>query len=61
MFIYFFINIYKSFYEKRKKKSPRYHCHSNVWNSEDSNVFSVELLDILVNYIYIFVDLGKLF
>jgi hypothetical protein len=43
-----------------KKKSSRYHCYSNVGNNEDSNVFSVKLLDILVSYIYIYIyiDLG---
>ncbi len=48
--------MYKSFYEKKIKKSSRYHCCSNVRNSEDSNAFSMKLL-----YIYIYVDLGKKF
>jgi hypothetical protein len=40
--------IYKSFYEKNENLFSRYHCCSNVWNSEDSNAFSVQLLDIVV-------------
>jgi len=51
--------IQKLFYEK-KLKSSRYHCCSNVWDSEDSNAFSVKLLDIL-NFFNRFVNLGKIF
>ncbi len=51
-----FIIIFK--YEKKEKKTSRYHCCSNVWNSEDSNAFSVKLLDILVLNIYRCVDFG---
>jgi hypothetical protein len=40
--------------KKRKGKSSRYQCCSNVWNNEDSNAFLVKLLDILVN---LFIDL----
>ncbi len=29
-------------YEKKEKKSSKYHCCSSVWNSEDSNVFLVK-------------------
>jgi hypothetical protein len=47
--------------KKREKKSSKYHCCSNVWNSEDSNAFSVKLLDILVFNFHRCVDLGKIF
>ncbi len=49
--------IYKSFYEKNK--SSRYHCCSNVRNSEDSNAFSVKLFDIYI-FFNRFEDLGKI-
>jgi hypothetical protein len=46
----------------KKDKSSIYHYCSNVWNSEDSNSFSVKLLDILVFFnFYKCVDLGKIF
>jgi hypothetical protein len=48
--------------KKRKRKSSRYHCCSNLWNTEDSNAFSVKLLDILgVFFLNRCVDLGKKF
>jgi hypothetical protein len=31
------LNMFIRIYEKKGKKSPRYHCCSSVWNSEDSN------------------------
>jgi len=40
--------IYKSFYEKNEIFFSRYHCCSNVWNSEDSDAFSIKLFDIVV-------------
>jgi hypothetical protein len=36
------------FYEKKEKKNSKYRCCSSVWNSEDSNVFLVKSVDILI-------------
>jgi len=44
----------------KEKKSSRYLCCSNVWNSEDSNAFSIKLFYILV-FFYRCIDLGKTF
>jgi hypothetical protein len=60
MFIYKHILLFTN-HVMKKTKSSRYHYCSNVGNNEDSNVFLVKLIDILVNFLYIFVDLGKLF
>jgi hypothetical protein len=54
------IFIYKSFCENKYIYIySRYHCCSNVSNSEDSNAFSVNLLYIFVNLFYRCVNLGK--
>ncbi len=42
-------------------KSSRYHCCSNVFNTEYSNAISVKLLDILVIDFYRCVNLWKIF
>jgi len=42
------MSIYKLFMKKKEKKSSKYHCCSSVWNSEDSNVFLVKSIDILI-------------
>jgi hypothetical protein len=42
-------------------KKSRYHCCSNVWNSDDPNAFLVKLIDILVLNSHRCVDLGKIF
>jgi len=42
-----------------KKNPSRYHCCSNVWNSEYA--FSIKLLDILVLNFHRCVNLGKIF
>jgi len=44
-----------------KTKSSRYHYSSNVWNSKDANAFSIKLLDILLNFFYRCVHIGKIF
>jgi hypothetical protein len=51
--------IYKSFYEKEELFFSKYHCCSNVWSNEDSNAFSVKLLDILIKLFCRCVGLGK--
>jgi hypothetical protein len=48
-------------WKQKINKSSRYDCCSNVGSSEDSNAFSINLLDIFVNCFYICVDLGKIF
>jgi hypothetical protein len=53
--------IYKFFNEKKERKSSRYHSCSNVWNSADSNAFSIKILDFIVDFLNICVDLGKIF
>jgi len=45
----------------KKNKSSKYHSCSNVWNSENSNVFSIKLLLFFVEYFNRCVDLGKIF
>jgi hypothetical protein len=40
-----------------KKKSSRYHYCSNVWNSENSNAFSIKFI-FLLNFFHRCVDLG---
>jgi hypothetical protein len=54
--IYIYIYIYNHvdykyvcFVKTRKRKSSRYYYCSNVWDSEDWNAFSVNLLDSFAN------------
>jgi hypothetical protein len=37
--------------KKKEKKSSRYPSCSNVWNSQDSNAFSVKQLYIFVKFL----------
>jgi len=41
-------------YKKVMRISSRHYCCLNVWNNEDSNAFSVKLLDILFFYMCTF-------
>jgi len=40
-------------YKTIMKISSRHYCCSTVWNNEDSNAFSVKLLDIYILNVHI--------